>query len=258
MTGWGQTGPLSQTAGHDINYVALTGALAAMGSPGQPPPPPLNLVGDYGGGALYLALGVLSALWEARQSGAGQVVDASIVDGTASLMTLFVSGRATGRTGDRGDNFLDGSAHYYRCYECADGAYIAIGAVEPHFYAALMDRLEIAADDLRSQDRSLWSANARKLEAIFRTRSRSEWCAHLEGLDVCFAPVLTLEEAADHPHMAARGVFTESGGLMQPAPAPRFSRTPGAIRRPPPAYGEGGVEMARLWGAPDELLDGLG
>lgn len=248
MTGWGQEGPLAGAAGHDINYVALTGALAAIGPAGAPPVPPLNLVGDYGGGALFLALGVVAALLERERSGRGQVVDAAIVDGAASLMSVFSGILARDPRGmDKGRLFLDGAAPFYRCYECADGRFVAVGPIEPHFWRELVER--IGAEGLGAQyDQEAWPADAEALAAIFRTRTRDEWAALLEGTDACFAPVLDLAEAPDHPHMAARGSFSDAHGLIQPAVAPRLSRTPGAIQGPPVRTGEGGEEMLRAWG----------
>lgn len=244
MTGWGQTGPLARTAGHDINYVALTGALAAFGTPGEPPPPPLNLVGDYGGGAMYLAFGIVAALFERERSGRGQVIDAAIVDGTASLMAIFNGLTAQGRlTLERGHSLLGGAAPNYRCYECSDGRYVAVGAVEPRFYAMLREVLDLdipAGDD--------WDAQSRVLAAAFKRRPRDAWTASFEGTDACVAPVLTLDEAPSHPHMRARGAYFDAGGIVQPAPAPRFSRTPGAVQRRAPAPGEGGAEALRRWG----------
>ncbi len=244
MTGWGQTGPLAHTAGHDITYVALTGALAAFGTQGEPPPPPLNLVGDYGGGALYLAFGIVAALYERERSGRGQAIDAAIVDGTASLMAIFNGLTAQGRlTLDRGQSLLGGAAPNYRCYECADGRYVAVGALEPRFFALVLEGLDL---DMPADDD--WHAQARMLAAAFKRRPRDAWTASFEGTDACVAPVLTLDEAPSHPHMRARGVYLDAGGIVQPAPAPRFSRTPGAVQRLAPASGEGGAEALRRWG----------
>jgi alpha-methylacyl-CoA racemase len=249
MTGWGQTGPLARVAAHDLNYIAITGALAAMGPVDRPPTPPLNLVGDFGGGSLYLALGIVAALLSAQESGRGQVVDAAIVDGAASLMAMECWTRAEGFSKGRGANLLDGSAHFYRCYECADGRFISIGAIEPHFYRELAERMKAEGVTIPpAQGADTWQENGENLAAIFRSRSRDEWCAFLEGTDACVAAVLDLEEAPTHPHMAARGAFVESFGVMQPAPAPRFSATPGAIQGPPPRAGEGGRDTALSWG----------
>jgi alpha-methylacyl-CoA racemase len=253
MTGWGQEGPYASTAGHDINYIALAGALEAVGRNGQPPTPPLNLVGDFGGGAMFLAFGVVCGILEARTTGQGQVVDAAMVDGAAALMSMFYGMKAMGMWGpERGTNLLDSGAHFYDVYECADGGYVSIGSIEPQFYAELLrlTGLEEAWEgDLPSQhDRSQWPALKERLAAIFRTRTRDEWCATMEGTDVCFAPVLSLDEAHEHPHMAARGTFTEVAGIRQPAPAPRFSRTPGAIERPPSSPGQHTDEVLADWG----------
>ena len=253
MTGWGQEGPYASTAGHDINYIALAGALEGVGRKDQPPTPPLNLVGDFGGGAMFLAFGVVCGILEARSTGEGQVVDAAMVDGAAALMSMFYGMKAMGMWGpERGTNLLDSGAHFYDVYECADGGYVSIGSIEPQFYAELLrlTGLEDAWEgDLPSQhDRSQWPALKERLAAIFRTRTRDEWCAVMEGTDVCFAPVLSLDEAHAHPHMAARGTFTEVAGVRQPAPAPRFSRTPGAIERPPSSPGQHTDEVLVDWG----------
>src|SRR5579862_9893962 len=233
MTGWGQEGPLAQAAGHDINYIAITGALAAIG-PSERPVAPLNLVGDFGGGALYLVVGVLAALLEAQKSGKGQVVDTAMCDGAASLMSMFFDMTALGRwTEGRDQNFLDGGAHFYGVYECSCGNFVSIGSIEPQFYALLREHagLSDAAFDAQ-MDRNAWPALKAKLTEVFRSKTREEWCNIMEGTDICFAPVLTMAEAPDHPHMAARNVFVERHGVTQPAPAPRFSRTPSTIREP--------------------------
>ena len=233
MTGWGQEGPLAQAAGHDINYISVTGALAAIG-PRERPVPPLNLVGDFGGGALYVVVGVLAALLEARTSGKGQVVDAAMCDGAASLMSMFFDFTAIGRwTEGRESNFIDGGAHFYGVYQCACGNFISIGSIEPQFYDLLRQLLGLSEQAFDAQmDRAAWPALRQKLTEIFRSRTREEWCKILEGTDVCFAPVLTMAEAPLHPHMAARKTFVNRHGVTQPAPAPRFSRTPSAIREP--------------------------
>jgi alpha-methylacyl-CoA racemase len=232
VTGWGQDGPLAQAAGHDINYIALTGALAAVGAPGNTAEPPLNLVGDFGGGSMLLTIGILAALQERHSSGKGQVVDAAVIDGTASLMGFFSGLVPGGRISvERGRSLLGGAAPFYRCYTCKDGREIAVGALEPQFYAELMDRLGVPEEQRQGRDDpECWDGQSRFLEALFAGRSRAEWCAILEGTDACFAPVLTLEEAPEHPHMRERGVYLRKDGIMQPAPAPRFSRTPGAAR----------------------------
>jgi len=231
MTGWGQQGPLAQAAGHDINYISVTGALAAIG-PKEKPVPPLNLVGDFGGGALYLVVGVLAALLEASRSGKGQVVDAAMCDGAASLMSMFFDMTAAGRwVEERESNFLDGGAHFYGIYECSCGNFISIGSIEPQFYALLRQHAGLSDADFDPQmDRKAWPALKQKLVQTFKSKTREEWCKIMEGTDICFAPVLTMAEAPKHPHMAAREVFVERHGVTQPAPAPRFSRTPSAIR----------------------------
>ena len=245
MTGWGQDGPYAQTAGHDINYIALAGALAHIGRDDTGPVPPLNLVGDFGGGGMYLAFGIVCALLSARSTGEGQVVDAAMVDGAASLMSFFYGMLHTGfATEGRGENMLDTGAHFYDVYECADGEYISIGPIEPQFYAELIEKLGRDPDDFADQhDRSRWLELKAKVAAVVVTRTRDEWDAVLEGSDVCYAPVLTVSEAIEHPHHVARGTFVESGGLKQPGPAPRLSGTPGSIRRPPPHEGQHTAEL---------------
>ena len=250
MTGWGQDGPLAQAAGHDWNYIAITGALHMIGRDGDRPVPPLNLVGDFGGGALYLAMGLLAGIIEARQSGRGQVVDAAITDGTASLMTLFWGLHGAGLWKDeRGRNVLDTGAHFGEVYETKDGKYITILSLEPKFYAELLRRIGLPTTDLPEQnDQRGWPAMKERFAAIFRTKTRDEWCALLEGTDACFAPVLSLAEAPTHPHNVARQTFVTVDGVVQPAPAPRFSRTPGAIQRPPARAGDHTDEGLRDWG----------
>ncbi|TGD93058.1 CaiB/BaiF CoA transferase family protein [Methylobacterium nonmethylotrophicum] len=235
MTGWGQDGPLATTAGHDITYMAVTGALAAIG-PAERPVPPLNLVGDYGGGSLYLVAGLLAGLLSAGRTGRGQVVDAAICDGAASLMAMFSELSSQGRWSDRREaNLLDGGAPWYRTYACRDGRHVAIGPLEPQFYALFrrLTGLDADPDFDRRDDPAVWPVLRRKLEALFLEKSRDEWCGLLEGTDACVAPVLTLGEAGDHPHLAARRTFVDIGGTVQPAPAPRFSATPSAIRPAP-------------------------
>ncbi len=233
MTGWGQEGPLASAAGHDINYIAITGALASIGTK-QTPVPPLNLVGDFGGGALYLVVGVLAALLEAGRSGKGQVVDTAMCDGAASLMSMFFDMVAMGRwTEGRESNFLDGGAHFYGVYECACGNFVSIGSIEPQFYALLRQHAGLSDSAFDAQmDRKAWPTLREKLRAVFKSKTREEWCKIMEGTDICFAPVLTMAEAAKHPHMVARKVFVERHGVTQPGPAPRFSRTASAIREP--------------------------
>jgi alpha-methylacyl-CoA racemase len=235
VTGWGQDGPLSQAAGHDLNYIALTGALHAIGRKGQLPTPPLNLVGDYGGGALYIVTGLLAAIIHARATGKGQVVDAAMVDGALSLMTPPYAMKAGGRlSAPRGENQLDSGAHFYEVYECADGKFVSVAAIEARFYAELLRLLEIDPDTMPPQhDRPRWPEAKAILAAKFRTRTRDEWCARLEGSDACFAPVLSMDEAADHPHNRARHAFIEVGGVTQPAPAPRFPDLTTDKPRPP-------------------------
>jgi alpha-methylacyl-CoA racemase len=250
MTGWGQEGPLAAAAGHDINYLALTGALHAIGRKGEAPVPPLNLGADFGGGSLYLALGILAALHERQHSGRGQVIDAAMVDGAASLMTMFYGMLAQGVWSDRrGENILDTGAPWYNTYECKDGRFVAIGALERKFFSEMVERLGIDARRFPDHmDRSCWPQLQEALSEVFRTRTRDEWCAVLEGSDGCFAPVLGLREAPQHQHMKARQTFLEHAGVVQPGPAPRFSRTPGALDRPPPRSGEGGADALRDWG----------
>ncbi|UVO19738.1 CaiB/BaiF CoA transferase family protein [Stutzerimonas stutzeri] len=233
MTGWGQTGPLARAAGHDINYIALTGALAAIRGESGPAVPPLNLVGDFGGGSLYLAVGILAALWERERSGQGQVIDAAIVDGVSSLMTFFAGLLPSGRIEmQRERNPLSGAAPNYRCYLCADGREIAIGALEPPFWRELLERIDAPQALWEGcADPTAWTEQGDALARLFASRSQAEWCTLLEGSDACFAPVLPLEEAAGHVHMRQRGIYQEVDGQLQAAPAPRFSRTPGKARR---------------------------
>ena len=234
MTGWGQDGPLAQAAGHDINYIALTGALAMVGEPGRGPVPPLNLVGDYGGGSLYLVAGLLAALMHARATGEGQVVDAALCEDVISLLRPNHSHRLRGiYRNERGANMLDGGAPYYTTYETADGRYVSVGPIEPKFFALLCQQLELPQALWDAQnDRARWTALRAAIATAFRQRTLAEWCARMEGSDSCFAPVLTLEEAQRHPHIQARAGFLEVDGVMHTAPAPRFSRTPAAIQSP--------------------------
>ncbi|MBR0859245.1 CaiB/BaiF CoA transferase family protein [Bradyrhizobium liaoningense] len=233
MTGWGQHGPLANAAGHDINYISITGALAAIG-PRERPVPPLNLVGDFGGGALYLVVGVLAALIEAKKSGKGQVVDAAMCDGAASLMTMFFDMKATGNWIEgREQNMLDGGAHFYGVFECACGNFISIGSIEPQFYAILRQQADLHDAEFDAQmDPAAWPKLKQKLAAVFKSKTREEWCKIMEGTDVCFAPVLTMTESSQHEHMVSREVFLTRHGVLQPAPAPRFSRTPSMAREP--------------------------
>jgi crotonobetainyl-CoA:carnitine CoA-transferase CaiB-like acyl-CoA transferase len=235
VTGWGQDGPLALAAGHDLNYIALTGALHAIGRKGQKPTPPLNLVGDYGGGALYLVTGLLAAIISARSTGHGQVVDAAMVDGALSLMTPIYAMKAGGRlTEPRGENQLDSGAYFYETYECSDGQFICVAAIEAKFHAELLRRLELDPARLPPQwEKSKWPDVKERLTALFRTRTRDGWCHILEGTDVCFAPVLSMDEAHAHPHNVARQAFIDVGGIRQPAPAPRFGTTGLATPMPP-------------------------
>ena len=250
MTGWGQTGPLATSAGHDIDYIALSGTLDPIGRAGERPVPPLNLIGDFGGGGLLLALGVVSAVLAARHTGEGQVVDAAMVDGAALLATMIWGFRELGVWKDeRGTNLLDTGAPFYEVYECADGRHVAVGALEPAFYEALLEVMDIGAGDLPPQmDRAQWPAMKERFAEVFRTRGRDEWVARAEGTDACVAPVLAMSEVPDHPHNQARGTFVEVAGVVQPGPAPRFERTPTAVPSPPVWPGERGAEALASWG----------
>ncbi|MBV8166106.1 MAG: CoA transferase [Alphaproteobacteria bacterium] len=250
MTGWGQDGPLASAAGHDLNYIALVGALHSIGRAGQPPTPPLNLVGDFGGGALYLAMGVLAGLLERTRSGAGQVVDAAMTDGAASLMTAFFGFAAAGvTTAPRGENILDSGAPYYDVYECADGQYVALAPIEGKFRRELYRLIELDEAALPdAAEPTNWPAIKDAIAARITTRTREQWCRLLEGSDACFAPVLSLAEAPGHPHNRARGTFVEVGGVVQPAPAPRFSRTPSAKPTPPQPRGSASHPDLAGWG----------
>jgi alpha-methylacyl-CoA racemase len=259
MTGWGQDGPLAHVAGHDINYISLAGALAHFGRAGAPPTPPLNLIGDYGGGGMFLAFGVVCALLEARSSGQGQVVDAAMVDGAAYLMGPMWGMRGMGLfSEERGTNLLDTGSPYYDVYETADGAWVSIGSIEPQFYAQLLELTGVQHDDLPPQmDRAGWPLLRERLTAIFKTKSRDEWTAILEGTDVCFAPVLPMSEAAGHPHVVARGMIVEHDGMEQPVPAPRFSRTEGEIGGPAPMPGQDTEAVLASFGFDDEEVERL-
>lgn len=259
MTGWGQDGPLAQTPGHDINYISLTGVLHAIGPAEGPPAIPLNLAGDFGGGSLYLALGLVSAMLESRRSGKGQVVDAAMVDGSASLMTLCYGLLASGYWKDqRASNRLDSGAPWYNVYETKDGRWLSVGSNEARFWRNTLDVLGLTHADMPDQhDTSRWPEMHAKLAEVFRTRTRDEWCALAEGREVCFAPVLSMTEAPMHPHLRARGTFVERDGVIQPAPAPRFSRTPGAIQSAPARPGEHTEEALREWGFSAAELDAL-
>jgi alpha-methylacyl-CoA racemase len=261
MTGWGQEGPYAQAAGHDINYIALGGALAHIGRAGEAPVPPINLVGDFGGGGMFLAYGVVCGLLEAQRSGHGQVVDAAMVDGAATLMTMFWSMSQAGiwNQDARGTNLIDTGSHFYDVYRCADGEYVSIGSIEPQFYAELMrlTGLEGDAEFAGQMDASRWPALKARLTDVFASKTRAEWCALMEHTDVCFAPVLTMREAAEHPHNVARSLIVERHGVKQPAPAPRFSRTTPELSRPPAHAGQHTREALEEWGIPKDRIDAL-
>ncbi|GAA2422894.1 CaiB/BaiF CoA-transferase family protein [Streptomyces glaucus] len=256
MTGWGQQGPLARRAGHDITYLALTGTLGLIGRPDEPPPPPANLLGDYAGGSLYLVVGVLAALHHARATGTGQVVDAAIVDGASHLAAMLHGMMAAGHWQDRrAANLLDGGCPFYGAYETADGRYMAVGALEQRFYDEFLDLLGVGDDVPAREDTARWGELREAVAARFKTRTRDEWAAVFEGSDACVAPVLSLREAPRHPHLAARGTFTDHGGITQPAPAPRFSATPAAVRTGPARPGADTADVARDWGVPALLRD---
>ncbi|MDO8295384.1 MAG: CaiB/BaiF CoA-transferase family protein [Caulobacter sp.] len=249
MTGWGQFGPYAKAAGHDMNYIAITGALHAIGTSDKPVPP-LNLVGDFGGGALYLAFGLMAGIISARETGKGQVIDCAMSDGAASLMAMFYGFKAAGMwKDDRVSNLLDGGAHFYDTYQCADGKWISIGSIEPQFYALLLEKTGITDPQFANQmSRDEWPELKGKLAAVLATKTQAEWCAIMDATDICFAPVLTLDEAPRHPHNVARETFVTLDGVVQPAPAPRFSATPGAIQGPPPKIGAHNDEALAQWG----------
>ena len=260
MTGWGQDGPYANAAGHDINYIALAGALAHFGRAGEAPVPPLNMVGDFGGGGMLLAYGVVCALLEAQRSGAGQVVDAAMVDGSAILMSMFWGFKNIGLHDEnaRGTNMLDTGAHFYDVYKCSDGKFVSIGSIEPQFYAQLLQLTGLASDAefANQQDRTMWPKLKQRLREVFATKTQAEWCKIMEGTDVCFAPVLTMSEAAKHPHNVARKTFIEIAGTTQPAPAPRFSRTVASLPTAPVGAGANTREVLQSWGIQnvDELI----
>lgn len=257
MTGWGQDGPMAQEAGHDINYLAMTGALHAMGAADRRPPPPLNLVADLGGGGMFLIVGVLTALHAARNGAPGQVVDCAMVDGVAQLMSAFHSFRQQGSwSANREDNIVDGGAPYYGTYETSDGKYVSVGAMEPKFYDNLVAALGLTADSLPDRsDRANWPAMRQTFADIFAQRTREEWVAHMTGKEACFAPVLTIDEAWSHPQMAARGTFDTLNGLHVPAPAPRLSRTPGQLKATAPEPGEHTAEVFADWGLANGMTE---
>ncbi len=262
VTGFGQEGTLSQAAGHDLNYIALTGALHAIGREGQPPTPPLNLLGDYAGGSMLLVMGLLAAVLHARGTGQGQVVDAAMIDGVGALMAPFFGLQAAGlHDGPRGTNLLDSGAPFYDVYRCACGGHVSVAAIEPKFRAVLLARLREAGADVEGlpafDDRARWPELRSRLTALFAQRTRDDWCRALEGSDACYAPVLALREAPGHPHHASRGSFVEVDGVVQPAPAPRFSASPPGVPLPPGRAGDARA-WARAWGVPADVLDGLG
>ena len=250
MTGWGQTGPWSQMAGHDIDYIALTGALHTMGRKDEPPAPPLNLVGDFGGGALYLAFGLLAGIIEAKSSGKGQVVDCAMIDGAASLMTMFYNMKAMGIwSAERDSNMLDGGAHFYDTYTCADGKWLAIGSIEPQFHAELVKGLGLPADTFGMyMDRAKWPEFSQRIADVVKTKTRDEWMKAFDGTDACVAPVLSMDEAPKHPHNAERKTFVEAFGVTQPNAAPRFSRTAGAVTGAPAMAGKHSLDVLESWG----------
>ena len=257
MTGWGQDGPLAETAGHDPNYIGIAGVLACIGKQDEAPAYPLNLIGDFGGGALYLAMGMLAAMLEAAKSGRGQVVDTAMVDGAASMMTAFYGLLAAGLWKEqRGSNILDGGAHFVNTYRTKDDQYVVVAPIEGRFYSELLDRLEISNPELRKQqhNQDRWPEFADKLQDIFLTRTRDEWCEIFDGSDACFAPVLGLTEATQHPHAQARDAYASVDGVIQPAPAPRFSRTPAEIQSPPPEPGQHTEEILLDWGFSGERI----
>ena len=261
MTGWGQSGPFAEAAGHDINYISLAGALAHFGRAGEAPVPPLNMVGDFGGGGMLLAFGVVCAILETQRSGVGQVVDAAMVDGSAVLMSMFWSLKSIGvfDENQRGTNLLDTGAHFYDVYQCADGEYVSIGSIEPQFYAELLRLAELDDDPefAKQMDKSTWPHLKQRLSDLFATKTRDEWCSLMEATDVCFAPVLTMSEAAQHPHNVERGTFVEIAGAIQPAPAPRFSRTTAEVSMPPAHPGQHTAEILRDWGFDAARIEAL-
>jgi alpha-methylacyl-CoA racemase len=257
LTGWGQDGPLAHAAGHDIDYIALSGSLEMLGREGDKPTPPINMLGDFAGGGMLLAFGIACAAFETARTGQGQVVDAAMVDGAALMLTPFFGARASGYWGERGTNHLDTGAPFYETYETADGKFVAVGTVEPHFYAELVQRVGIDVDLAAQYDKSSWPADKERFAALFRTRTRDEWCELLEGTDACFAPVLSPLEAPEHPHNRARDTFVELAGVPQPAPAPRFSRTPAEAPEPAMHPGDDTAAVLARWGFSADEVAGL-
>ncbi len=259
MTGWGQEGPYAQAAGHDINYISLAGALAHYGRAGEAPVPPLNMVGDFGGGGMFLAYGIVCALLESQRSGQGQVVDTAMVDGAAVLMSMFWAFKSTGMHNEnaRGTNLLDTGAHFYDVYRCADGEYISVGSIEPQFYAELLRLTGLDGDEefAKQMDRAEWPKLKSRLSEVFAGKTRAEWCELMEATDVCFAPVLTMSDAAAHPHNVERNTFVDFAGLTQPAPAPRFSRTSPELEQPPAYPGEHTRAVLSDWGVAADRID---
>ena len=259
MTGWGQEGPYAQAAGHDINYIALAGALAHFGRAGEAPVPPLNMVGDFGGGGMFLAYGVVCALLEAQRSGLGQVVDTAMVDGAAVLMSMFWAFRTIGMFDEnaRGTNLLDTGAHFYDVYRCRDGEFISLGSIEPQFYAELMRLTGLDGDEqfAKQMDKAEWPSLKQRLTDVFAQKTQAEWCELMEATDVCFAPVLTMSQAAQHPHNVERQTFIDVAGTLQPAPAPRFSRTVAEVASPPAHAGAHTREVFEAWGVDTATID---
>jgi len=257
LTGWGQAGPLAHAAGHDIDYIALAGVLEPLGRAGEKPTPPINVLGDFAGGGMLLAFGIACAAFETARSGEGQVIDAAMVDGAALMLTPFFAARASGFWGERGTNMLDTGAPFYDTYETADGKFVAVGTVEPHFYAELVRRAGVDVDLAAQYDKDSWADDKQRFTELFLTKTRDEWCALLEGTDACFAPVLTPLEAPDHPHNRARGTFLELHDVPQPAPAPRFSRTPAATPEPAMHPGDDTGAVLARWGFTGDEVAGL-
>ena len=261
MTGWGQHGPLSGASGHDINYIALAGALAHFARVGEAPMPPLNMVGDFGGGGMFLAFGLVCALLEAQKSGKGQIVDAAMVDGVAILMSMFWAFRQIGHFNENepGTNLLDTGAHFYDVYKCLDGKYVSIGSIEPQFYSVLLEKTGLSNDQAfaKQMDSTRWPSLKVRLAEVMLTKTSHDWCALMEGTDVCFAPVLTMSQAAQHPHNVERKTFINIAGVTQPAPAPRFSRTPSALPTPPAHPGQHSREILRDWGFGESDIESL-